>query len=302
MSPTVRSLLLKSKINGLLVCAYFLHSATAILLLLLIGQVVSQGDSTKAKLLKIILPTGLNDFQLWLWVGSLIALKFIATFAKNYFYPMNLFRIQKILRQSILTQSKHSNFEPLAESELNRFSKAFVKGVLYLLADIFLLGFILLLLFKLNVYVAQCWLLFIVVGLCLRSIFERISPMAKTELKKAMTGVSKHWKQLSGNQHDIEKNGYFEREMASYQKLERDAYNTVRRHSLKVAWTAGFFPVYFLVFLFVLAASFDESAMMQGNVLQLLLLIIYSQSAIMRLFKVPVHWKEINELQVKFKL
>lgn len=292
-----RLLLLKSRINLLLLFSYFLHSFTAILLLLMVGQVVSQGDSTKAKLLKIIMPSEIGNGNLWFWVGGLILLKFAATFAKNYYYPMNLFRIQRVMRDAFLVKKFDSSNEMPLDLDFNRYAKAFVKGWIYFCSDVLLLGFILLLLLKLNIQIAVFWCVFIFLGLLLRYTFEKIAPHSKLELKRAGNSVARRWKNLMIHQSDLKTDGQFEMELRSFKNREDFAQKIAKTQSLRAAWSAGFFPVYFFLFLFVLAAFFESQSTKDGNILQILLLIIYSQGAIMRIFKVPVHWKDIKEIQ-----
>ena len=74
----------------------------------------------------------------------------------------------------------------------------------------------------------------------------------------------------------------------------------MKRYGSQHAWTAGFFPVYFYVFLFVIAWNFKAIDANHSSFLQIILLIIYSQGSMMRMFKIPAHWKEMSEIETRW--
>lgn len=296
MRSLIHPRILHSRTNFLLAGAHFLHSASAILLLLMVGQAVSQGDSTKAKLLKLILPAELGGGQFWFWVVAILLVKFLATFLKNYLYPLNVFRIQGVLREYGLKNQLDLGVKDVSGSELKRYAKAFVKGVLYLCSDILMLGLIFALLMNMNTRVAVCWLFFILLGLALRYFAERIAPNSKKETNKASVVMMNRWKKWRLHSEDVSDDSSVEREFLAFKESEKLAKVELHTMSLRNAWAAGFFPVYFFIFLFFIARNFGVNTVNHGNILQMLLLIVYSQGAIMRLFKAPIYWKEMRNL------
>jgi len=285
--------------NSQLIAFHFLHSTTGILLLLFVGQAVSHGDSTKSKLLKIILPFQLHMESLWYWIGGVILLKFFSTFLMNYLYQFTIHNTQATLRKQLVS-NPFSESISLSEFDLNHISKSYVKGILYLCSDLMLLGLIFWILASMNGLVAQCWILFILFGLILRLLVVRYSVTAKTELKKAINAAQRKWKWIMLQRGQLLVDGQWEKDLRVLRIREKKARSASRKYSFHHAWTAGFFPVYFFLFLFSVVWIFQTKEIKDDGLLIILLLIIYSQSAIMRLFKTPTHWRILGDFSAEF--
>lgn len=295
----IRYRCLRIRENYGLIFFHFLHSASAILLLLLVGQVANHSDSTKAKLFKLILPIEFNNENLWYWIIGLLSTKFVATFFKNYFHHIVNFQIHnKILQHQLIDFGFHK--QKSIEQDTSRYVKSYSKGVLLLISDLFLLTLIFLLLSKLNDSIAGYWLIFLLSGLAIRLLVVRYFISSKYQFKRAINSMNRKWNFIFHHQWSLIMDQQFNKEYNILKNREKTAEMAMKKFGGQYAWTAGFFPVYFYIFLFVIAWNFQSIETSQTNILQIILLIIYSQSASMRMFKIPAHWKEMSEIESRW--
>ncbi|MEY4331051.1 MAG: hypothetical protein RL609_1799 [Bacteroidota bacterium] len=299
MLKNIRYRCLNSKENYALIFFHFLHSSTAILILLLLGQFANKTDATKSKILHLIAPNQFSEINIAYWIVGLLIAKFIATFFRNYFHQVTNFQIHnKILKEILFKYHFHDNNS--FEKETTRYVKAYSKGVLLLVSDFFLLAVIYFLLSKLSNPVSNFWLLFIIVGIIIRSLVVKYFINSKYAFKNAVNAMNRKWNFIFNNHLTLIKDQQFKKELNILNNREKTAASALNKYASHHAWTAGFFPVYFYIFLFVIVWNFKSNNEIQSNFLQIILIIIYSQGALLRIFKTPAYWKEMVEIEAQW--
>lgn len=278
---------------------HFIHAFTTILLLLMIGQIISQSDSTKSRLLQILLLGTFHAAYQWYWVIGLLIIKFIGTAFRNYFLPLIPFKIQIALQDDRIGQSNQKN-DFISDKDIKNYARAYIKGNILWKADIFLLLLIFLLLFHLNVRVAFFWLLLWVLGIVIRWWVVHYYLHAKRAWKEALGALQQKWKFIILNQSVLKIDQQWKKEVRILKRREGKAAETFRSYGFQKAWTSGFFPVYFFSFVFLLAWIFKGAGSDLTIVLQIILIIIYSQGALMRSFRAPEYWKVIRGIEKKW--
>ena len=178
---------------------HFIHAFTSILLLLLVGQIISQSDSTKSRLLQFLLLGKFNAAHQWFWVIAILILKFIGTSLRNYYLQSAPFNIQIALQNFWIEQNVLiKNFYP--DKDIRNYAKAYVKGRIIWRADICLLILIFLLLFHLNFWVAFFWVMLWLMGMLIRMWVVHYYLSAKNEWRAARSAIQKKWKFIFLNQ------------------------------------------------------------------------------------------------------
>jgi hypothetical protein len=278
---------------------HFIHAFTTILLLLMVGQIISQSDSTKSRLLQILLLGNFNAAYQWYWVIGLLIIKFIGTAFRNYFLPLIPFKIQITLQDYRMESSNQKN-DFITDKDIKNYGRAYVKGYILWIADLFLLLLIFLLLFHLDVWVAFFWLLLWVLGIIIRWWVVHYYLRAKRVWKETLGALQRKWKFIMLNRSVLKIDQQWKKEVRILKRREVKAEDAFRSFGFQKAWTSGFFPVYFFGFVFLLAWMFKGSENDQTIILQIILIIIYSQGALMRSFRAPEYWRVIRGVEKKW--
>jgi hypothetical protein len=278
---------------------HFIHAFTTILLLLLVGQIISQSDSTKSKLLERILLGLFQSEAQWYWVFALLLCKFLGTSLRNYYLQSLPLRLQVGFQNFWLSHTLQPvPFNP--DKDIRNYGRALIKGRVLWLADICLLLLIFLLLLYLHLWVALCWVLLWGIGLMFRWWVVHFFLNAKKDWKKAKAALQRKWNFLFINQFALRIDQQWKKELRIEKRREKKAEETLKAFSFQKAWTSGFFPVYFFGFIFILAWIFQITESDQTISLQIILMILYSQGAFMRSFRSPEYWKTIRLIEKKW--
>ena len=278
---------------------HFIHAFTTILLLLLVGQIISQSDSTKSRLLQFLLLGKFQPQYQWHWVFALLAIKFVGTALRNYYMQLVPFKIQVLLQDYWIEYGRQAaGFSP--DKDIKKYARAYIKGRILWLADICLLLLIFILLFYLNIRVALFWLILWIMGMLFRWWVVHFYLNARKSWKEANLLLLKKWKFIFSNSYRLKTDQQWKKELRILKRREDKAVDTFRYFGFQKAWTSGFFPVYFFSFVFGMIWFFKASGVNQTVILQIILLIIYSQGALMRSFKAPEYWKIIRLAQKKW--
>ena len=278
---------------------HFIHAFASILLLLMVGQIISQSDSTKSRLLQLLT---LDNFHLvfqWYWVIVLLIIKFIGTSLRNYYLQYAPFNMQIALQNFWLAQNiRDKDFYP--DKDIKNYARAYIKGRILWVADICLLLLIFLLLFHLNIWVAFFWLILWIIGMLFRWWVVHHYLTAKNEWKITKTSLQRKWKFVFLNQYLLKRDQQWKKEVRILKRREEKSEDKFKLFGFQKAWTSGFFPVYFFSFVFLLASVFQRTGSDHTIILQLILMIIYSQGAFMRSFKAPEYWRVIKLIEKKW--
>lgn len=279
---------------------HFIHALVTILLLLLVGQMITQTDSTKSRLLQLLLLGKFRVEDQWYWVFGLLILKFFGTASRNYFLQVVPFNMQTALQQHLLLKNiGGALLQP--EKDIKRYARALIKGHVVWVADLFLLILIFLLLLHLHVWVAISWILLWIIGIVFRGWVVHYYLKRKQAWKLAGVAFQRKWKFLVSNRHALKRDQQWKKDVRILFRREKKARQLIKSFAFQKAWTSGFYPVYFFGFIFLLARVFQVSETDSAITLQLVLLIIYSQSAFMRSFRAPEHWRMIQWIEEKWK-
>lgn len=279
---------------------HILHHFLTILLLLFIGQIIGQSDSAKSKILQLIFLGWFNPNHQWIWIFVILFLKFISTYFRNYYREYFPFRLTLTLQDFWLRQIPQPVYEK-KDKEIKNYAKAYFKGKVLWWADLFLMAIIFSILFYLQKEFAFYWIIFWVVGIIFRWWVVTHYTNSKRDWRLAKSALARKWIFLLNHQHRLKIYQQWKKEGAILNNRKKKANQKFSAFAFQRSWTSAFFPVYFFGFILLVVGVFRSSTITEGIMLQLVLVIIYSQSALMRTFKVPEQWKVLNKIHIQWE-
>ncbi|MEN9395093.1 MAG: hypothetical protein RL362_1314, partial [Bacteroidota bacterium] len=280
---------------------HLLNAVTTVFILLFIGQLTSDGDSTKSKILKVIFFDSIAPNSEWVWLISLLFIKIISSYAKAKSITITQHHIQKSLQVFCLRNLKMISQPDSIGREIKNLSRAIIKGRVIVIADFIMLSLIFCLLTYLNMNVALAWLAFFIVGILIRMMMAQHYGNAKKNFRKVQTKWMRKFVFLLKNSWLLTLDRQLEKEQNIFQRRTDLAFQSTQKFSIQKAWTAAFLPAYFYSFLLSIVYFSDIFQVEKTNSLQLILVLIYSQSALVRSFKSPEYWKQYSSIVGKWK-
>ncbi len=279
---------------------HFLNAFSSIILLLLIGQITSESDSAKSRILKLIFFDHFDVKYQWHWAMALLISKVLFSVLRSHWLSMTQFEIQSSLQKFWL--ENQDNKTPYANigKDLKQLSKSIVKGQILWTADLVMLLFIFCILINLNFFVAISWLIFFVLGIFLRIWMVKFYAVEKKKFRTHQSKWIRKFDYIMIQFWSIIFAHQLEKETNIFNRRLETAHQSNRVYSMHRALANGFFPAYFFSFLFFIIYTLHSFSFEKTILLQLVLILIYSQSALTRCFKSPEHWRIINSIARKW--
>jgi hypothetical protein len=278
---------------------HFLHNFFTILLLLQIGLIAGESESAKAKLLEIIFPAVFAQTDKWILAGLLLLARFISTYLRNFSRITAPFNIQSPLNNFWISGPtlKHNESK---YREISNYAKAFFKGIIIWWADVCFLLVIFLILLILNKLAAIGWVLFFTSGMVFRRLMAHFFIKKRHEWKTARSKLSQKFKFLLSQRAYLNRYFQWRKEKSIYQRRQNKTAEKTSAYAREKAFTGALFPAALFGFIFILAFLLKNNNTGSIAILQIVLIIIYSQSALMRCFSAPAYWKTMRTIKDKW--
>ncbi|MEN9334134.1 MAG: hypothetical protein RLY35_1314 [Bacteroidota bacterium] len=221
---------------------------------------------------------------------------------RNYQLKVLPFDLQCLGQDYFLNPNRNIHLKSNTLSkELKQYSRAWIKGVVIFGADVIFLSLIFLNLCVLNFYVALSWLALFLCAILFRLAIVHIYVEQKIKWKSASQKFQRKLKFIFENLRSLRFYGQFDREVGILNKRRSKHSMALHQFSFQKAWESAFLPTLFFIFLFVLISPYFSEQLEKRTLLQLVLILIYSQSALYRTFKVTESWKIIQNIQKRWR-
>jgi len=280
---------------------HFAQSYTTLLLLLLVGQITSQSDSTKADVLQHFSFGLFNSQHQWNWVIVLLILKAFFIVVKNYQLRIYLLELQLKIQDFFLFKATNE-FNPNEglSKDIKLFAKSWIKGNVSFIADVVFLTIIFVNLYILNIKVAFSWLLVFFSAISFRYAIVHVYVNQKNSWKRAHLKVQRKLKFILSEIQYIFLFNQYERELEILNKRRNKNKIALQKFSFQKAWETAFLPTLFFTFIFTLISPAFSDNIERKTLLQLVLILIYSQSSMYRTYKVTESWKHLRNIKLKW--
>jgi ABC-type multidrug transport system fused ATPase/permease subunit len=280
---------------------HLINALTTVLILLFIGQLTSSGDSTKSKIIKLIFFDSVSAHTEWIWMISLLIIKISSSFAKSKLVHQTQYHIQSHLQQYCLNNLNNIPHSPQLGKEIKNLSRAIIKGQIIVIADFVMLFLIFIVLLNLNGPIALAWLLFFLLGIALRWVMAQYYTQAKRNFRNVQSRWMVKFAYILQNANLLVLDSQIKKEKNIFERRTETMSLASQTFSRNKAWTAAFMPAYFYSFLLIVVYFLHASPSENSNSLQLVLVLIYSQSSLIRSFKSPEHWKLSQHITDRWK-
>ncbi len=277
---------------------HWMQLITTLLLLLMIGQISSQTDSSKKEILSLITFHLFNPKYQWYWVVCILALKAISTFITHYLKV----QLPELIQNSIWLQTLENGNEiqmnrNFHSASLKTYAKSWLKGNVIFTADFLYLLVILFILIYLNYLIAIIWLAVFILAISIRYAFVQLFINKKKIYRSRKRKVLQKSKFIESHLLQLALNGRFKKEISLVKKRWTAYHSELLIFARGRAVTAITIPILFFSFLFLIISPSISGSIDNKTTLQIVLVLIYSQSPINRIFRVTENWRVIRNFK-----
>lgn len=277
---------------------HWMQLITTLLLLLLIGQISSQTDSSKKEILSLVTFHLFNPKYQWYWVVCILALKAVSTFITHYLKV----QLPELIQNTIWLQTLENGNEIQLNSNfhsasLKTYAKSWFKGKVIFTADFLYLLVILFILIYLNYLIAIIWLAVFILAISIRYAFVQLFINKKKIYRSRKRKVVQKSKFIESHLLQLALNGRFKKEISIVKKRWSAYYSELLIFARGRAVTAIAIPTLFFSFLFLIISPSISGSIDNKTTLQIVLVLIYSQSPINRIFRVTENWRVIRNFR-----
>lgn len=268
----------------------FLDSLSNVLLLLGIGEFVARQlhtSSTKGNLLKVLFGEHISELNFNLIFISILILKALTISSKYFLNEKIKLQVERKLTLEMLDQKRSSTHRKI----LSRINNLISKGIIGLLSDFFFITLVFGLLMTYDSYLALSYLAFVCSVFSLATFFINFNNQRIHDALNRRSKYRKKEKEIERKIDDLIHTDRFDKEI-NILKKRFNLYEEISSKKNKIiAISEAISPITFFTFLVIISFVFSQNhTFSSSTLLEIILLLIYSQGPIRRILRVPRYW------------